>query len=266
MSQIPGWKSKKHAPLGRCVYCGATDALSDEHIIPFGLLPRGGDWFLPDASCPTCADITKRFEGFCQRAMLGNLRARLNLKSRRKRKQTVPMRFADETGATNESVIPAIEAPMVCIGFNWETAGLLRGLPPSDNFHGRVVARYAVGEVEKLETQASRKLHLGAINQLAFARMLAKIAHCYIAAVYGTDSFRPMLRDLILGSDQNAPYLVGGDGSGVPLVEQPNVLHDIYRQDCLNLAVGKPLVLVSIRLFAFMGMPRYQIVVGEKLK
>jgi hypothetical protein len=35
---------------------------TEEHIIPFGLLPRGGDWYLPKASCEGRADITKRFE------------------------------------------------------------------------------------------------------------------------------------------------------------------------------------------------------------
>jgi hypothetical protein len=80
------WNAEKYASVGHCIYCGANEGeITDEHIIAFGLLPKGGDWFLPNASCTSCADITKRFEGSCQQAMLGPLRYKLGLKSRRKK-------------------------------------------------------------------------------------------------------------------------------------------------------------------------------------
>ncbi len=34
------WKAEKYAPAGRCIYCGADADLTDEHIIPFALLPN----------------------------------------------------------------------------------------------------------------------------------------------------------------------------------------------------------------------------------
>ena len=36
------------ASVGSCIYCGATDQLTDEHIIPLAL---GGRFVLPDSSC-----------------------------------------------------------------------------------------------------------------------------------------------------------------------------------------------------------------------
>ncbi len=38
--------------VGSCIYCGSTDNLSNEHIIPYGL---GGNLELPKSSCSRCA-------------------------------------------------------------------------------------------------------------------------------------------------------------------------------------------------------------------
>src|SRR5665213_1960681 len=46
-------------PVGACIYCGATEGLTKEHIIPLGL---GGQFVLPAASCPACSKITSDFE------------------------------------------------------------------------------------------------------------------------------------------------------------------------------------------------------------
>ena len=51
------FQSRRYAPVGRCIYCGAfSNALTKEHIIPFGL--AGNALVLPKASCQTCAAIT----------------------------------------------------------------------------------------------------------------------------------------------------------------------------------------------------------------
>lgn len=49
---LPSHTEKIYQPVNVCIYCGGTGALSDEHIIPFGL---GGRWVLPKASCAECA-------------------------------------------------------------------------------------------------------------------------------------------------------------------------------------------------------------------
>jgi hypothetical protein len=45
--------------IGRCIYCGSTENLSKEHIVPLGL---GGEDVLYDASCGWCRDATSRIE------------------------------------------------------------------------------------------------------------------------------------------------------------------------------------------------------------
>jgi hypothetical protein len=100
---------------------------------------------------------------------------------------------------------------------------------------------------------------------LDYARMLAKIAHSYSYAKCGTDSFEPVLLDLILGNDDRAPYFAGGNPRGTP-PEQPAILHEIYPM-CATIGAGGPSYLgVVIRLFAFWGMPSYYVIVGKQLK
>jgi hypothetical protein len=255
------WPAEKYKPVDRCIYCGSTDNLSDEHIIPYGLQPKGGDWFLPKASCDKCADITKRFEGLCLQGTLGPLRAKLNLKSRSKPKSTVELttNYRDD-GRLEKKVVPLEEFPMVCLGFDWEAAGLLSHVQPKTDFAGRQIVRYPEGELENsLRDGEANKI--GRVGPLDYAKMLAKIAHSYAVAKFGESTFESLLPDLILGKNANGPYFVGGDKSGAPLVDQPKILHDVYPQACdLN---GEPHLLIGIRLFAFMGMPRYLIVAGK---
>jgi len=55
---------------GYCIYCGATGVrLTDEHVVPLAL---GGVHILEDASCDTCADITKKFEQDVARSNYGD--------------------------------------------------------------------------------------------------------------------------------------------------------------------------------------------------
>jgi hypothetical protein len=147
------WQGKRYSPVGQCIYCGADRCeLSDEHIIPFGLLSKGIDWLLPKASCGDCAKITTKFEGSVQRGMLSPLRRRLGLKTRRKRPTMHNVTFNYPDGGLAEQLIPMSEFPMVCLGFRWLAPGLLRGVPPQRNFEGEDVVRFAEGEMRKKAT------------------------------------------------------------------------------------------------------------------
>jgi hypothetical protein len=255
------WHAEKYEPIGHCIYCASTDNLSDEHIIPYGLQPKGGDWFLPKASCDKCADITKRFEGLCLQGTLGPLRAKLNLKTRRKPKTTVELTTNYRDDGRLESKTVALEDfPTSCLGFEWEAAGLLRHVAPATEFVGQLIVRHPKGELEKY-LRDGEAIKLASVRPLDYAKLLAKIAHSYAVARFGESAFEPLLSDLITGKDLSAPHFVGGDKSGAPLNDQPRTLHDVYPQACD--IRGVPYLLVGIRLFAFMGMPRYLIVTGK---
>lgn len=252
-----------YAPVGCCIYCGTTAGeLTKEHIVPFGL---GGNLILPKASCRDCATVTGGVEHFCLRPMLGPFRIRLALPTRRpeERPSALPIEFIRVDGRREQKTVGAQEVPLACIGFRLAAPGLLRGLPPTETLEGELVVRHLEDETRKHLSPEGQRVKLGTINMLTFSRMLAKIGHSYAVANLGLGSFRPLLPDLILGKSSTAPYLVGGDASTQPPATEP-VLHHVYLQNCLTR--GVEYVLVAIRLFAFVGMPRYHVVVGETVK
>ncbi|TXL71780.1 HNH endonuclease [Vineibacter terrae] len=59
-----------------------TEALTDEHIIPFAL---GGRWVVPKSSCAACARATGAFEQVFLRTMLGPLRMYFDMPTRRRK-------------------------------------------------------------------------------------------------------------------------------------------------------------------------------------
>jgi hypothetical protein len=72
--------SKILGKIDKCIYCGAVEGLTDEHIIPYSL---NGDYVLQQASCLACCDITSRFEQEVTRNFLRPMRAYFGLKTRR---------------------------------------------------------------------------------------------------------------------------------------------------------------------------------------
>jgi hypothetical protein len=106
---------------------------------------------------------------------------------------------------------------------------------------------------------------LAMIDYNAFFRLLAKIAHSFAVARIGIDGFRHRIPPLLIGKSGDSvdtfPYLVGGDVQDLPTEKSLHVLDD--HQVSIS---GVRFRVVTIRLFAFMRMPRYQIVVGEDLK
>ena len=257
----PLWHIRSYDPVGHCIYCHSTSDLSDEHIIPFGLLPKWGDWVLPKASCGECRKITKKFEGSVQQTMLGPLREKLGLKTRRRPKKKYTREVHHRDGTVERRELSADDLPAICIGFGWQAPGLLRGVAPSNDLAGKIVFRYPEGELARKADPNDAAIQFGRAYPMDFARMLAKIAHVGGIAEHGQSSFTPALPDLILGRDlMLSSYLVGGDTTERPEDEQ--VLHNIYRQDCR--IQGVHYMMMAIRLFAFMGMPRYHIIVGKK--
>jgi hypothetical protein len=254
------WRAQTYNPVGFCIYCGSAELLSDEHIVPFGLLPKGGDWLLPKASCAECARVTAKFEGSVQQNMIGPIRQKMGLKSRRKAKESLTATFNYPDGRLEEEVIPAGDFPSLCIGMRWRAPRLLRGLPSEDLFEGEAVKRFNEEEVKRF-AEPDRAFKVGRVYPGDFARMLAKIAHAYAFAEFGPGTFEPMLPDYILGKSNHLAFVVGGDESGSAYSSEP-VLHHVYRQDCLT--NGVHYMLVGIRLFACLGMPTYHVVVGPK--
>ncbi|MET4016296.1 hypothetical protein [Bradyrhizobium sp. S3.2.12] len=255
-------EQRAYAPAWLCIYCSdgriieATKRkLNREHIIPFGL---GGTATLPRASCKACARITGAIEQSCLRMMLGTTRIRLNLPTRRPEERPSEMQIVLIDGnKTIERTIPASEFPLTIPGLLLPPPGILTGDKPHDRMVGKF---WMIRENETADKylKPGGGYRAGTFNNHIFMQMLAKIAHSFAVAEWGFHSFRPLLRDLIIGPLQTASYWVGGNGDPKPA--DAGGLHRLELKRELRL--GTEYIVCYIRLFANFGAPEYRIVVG----
>jgi hypothetical protein len=254
-----------YPPVGRCIYCGDPPT-SDEHIVPLGL---NGNLILPDASCNECSSITKKFEQSCLRGLFGPLRARLKLKTRRpkERPKIFQTPYYYPGGPMRSIGIPVEKLPFVCLGFKFPPPGITKGQAPSEQWREVLqIVRYAKDDpaFSAVFRGDGRRIRLARVDPFAFGRMLAKIAHAYAIANEGMGKFEPILVPLILGRSNILPHFIGGD-SDLPSPPPPGEgqLHDLWMGKCsIN---GELYLYATIRLFAFMGMPRYLVIAGKAL-
>lgn len=258
-----------YPPVGKCIDCGNTDALTMEHVIPYGL---GGKIELPDASCRECAKITSNFEHTCLRTMYGPLRLLYGMPSRRKksRPSTLPLKI--KRTASDEWSYTEVEQekyPFLIL-FPYFTAPLaLAKTPPSTN-RGAATDKFWIRGASpayvfnELLEKLVRELGVHSIMPEAkahvaeFCQMLAKIAYSYAVAELGYESFESYLLPGILKAElSDCDSYIGS----LEKDEPPSaLLHE--------LALGKSMqsnqVIVRIRLLSKLGTPTYFVVVGRK--
>jgi len=104
-------------------------------------------------------------------------------------------------------------------------------------------------------------IRLGAFEILSFCRLLAKISHgaAFLDRDW-TNSWQPLLPDLILGRTDKYDILVGGTDrvENAPEKKDFPVLFE-------SVDIGTQRYLVAeLRLFAWLGTPVYRVVVGRK--
>lgn len=242
------------APVGNCIYCGASEGLSDEHIIPKGLK---GTWILPKSSCEACRRITSRFETMCLRHLLGSFRRRTGFKSGKKQPLTVPQPIQRTDCVWENKEVPVGELPMAIALPRFDHLPLLLTgeLKPLQVSFWAWIKHDAPDAVQKL---GGIGFEIGEISPSDFTRMLAKIAHSYAVARFGIHAFRPLLRELIRYGSENPHFLIGGPSTHPPAEK---FLHAITpRRVSLR---GTNYLMLQIRLLAQLGAPAYFVLVGE---
>jgi hypothetical protein len=250
---------KRYPPFKRCIYCGTAENLSSEHIIPFCL---GGNVELPEASCPACAKVTAEFERACCRTMMGPLRARLNLQTRRpkERPQTFDLERYNTDGTKSETLsLAPISFPVVCVGINLEPPRMIQGLPLTDRVTGDLFLKYDRRQADAA-LERGTGARVGQIQVETFCRLIAKIGHAHVMAALVTEGIslphsEMFLPAVILGKSPYFQHYVGGDSN--PL-DEPDVLHQLrFNRYMFH---GKEIFVSMVRLFACFGMPRYHVI------
>jgi hypothetical protein len=244
--------------VGICVYCGRTDDLRDEHMVPLGL---NGPWVLRKATCGACADITSRFEFDVLRNMLWPLRAKSGLRTRRKaeRPASFPMQFGPKGNRQSEAV-PIEEHPGSAIFPLFPVASHLSS---GTGKEGIDVEGTVIIHLDATKMQAFAKKHRAAnvsvtstFKPAAFARLVAKVGYCYSAAAIGLAKFRRIYPlGTILGSSNDTGTWVGAGLE--PTRNGAGNLHGIVLQE----KDGE--IVAFVRLFGSLNAPEYHVVVGQ---
>lgn len=124
---------------------------------------------------------------------------------------------------------------------NWEVWG---------RHDSRMIAAIVPGPAPNTAVQ------IGRVNPGAIARMLAKIAHGYAISELGFDAFEWVVTPCIRLKEEAHMNWIGGSAEVAPPTPHLHTIRwRIERAD-------RPLVVVDIRLFCFIGAPSYEIVVG----
>lgn len=254
--------------VGECIYCGATEDLTDEHAIPLGLQ---GNRILRDGSCLHCNKVTTRFERTILRESMLAIRTVQEFRTRHKknRPKTLPMIFVRGGIRTEEQVPVADAVPSLILPELGppEVLPEIRhsyGLPPGA-FEPKVHTPVDRTTEEHLQSLLKK---YGAdavetpfeINHSDFRRLLAKIALTEAIGMYGLNAFeRIFIRNTILGKDRAGQW-VGSDGHyGIHL--QGGVDGSAHVVAAVR-PLGQRLVWIRIKLWNKSVTPEYIVVVG----
>jgi hypothetical protein len=251
----------RYGPVGKCIYCGALppEVLTDEHIIPLAL---DGEYLLPKASCKPCEKITGRFEGIVLRGGLRPIKERRGFKSRTKnRPNTLPIFVGEEAGARVELPVEDYPATVILPHIPGPT---LAPFPFSATEQGTPWGSVAPTNHDKVVARCGTVFAVPGVNTFAFARMLAKIAHSFAAAMIGIGNFVPFLPPFIL-NDADCDYRTFM-GTMTALPELPadmakDGVHELLlAQEGID---GQEWITCIIGLFRDHESPYYRVVVGQ---
>lgn len=210
-------RTKEFPPVDRCIYCGATDDLTKEHVVPLGI--AGHSMILERASCRACAKITGGIEGAVLEGSLGILREKFSSPTRHKSRRTGISRrtlaIRDEHGqwvGTGTLDVPVAQLPAICMFPQLNAPRIFAAPDAADGWTGTfwLWQEHVPVPAPIASSTSGAGIHIGKVNPQLFARFLAKIAHGYAVAYLGVDGFTPFLPEVIL-SESSDPFLyVGG--------------------------------------------------------
>jgi hypothetical protein len=251
---------KVFAPVGFCIYCRATQDLTKEHILPFGL---GGTAVLPKSSCRDCASITGRIEQTVLRGPMWPVRLYRKLNSRTKHREA-PTEYPLTILRGDEEIklsLPLGEYPIL---LHFPVFPVPAYLEQSEYSQGiKLVGERTIHFGPKIEDVVRKyqgtsfrvtTTHL----YVEFARVIAKVAYSWAVAEGALEMIEgePFVTSAILGRSDDIGQWVGTVG-GV-YGKDPAVHSVILRPD-----YRRQIFIGEVRLFADSQAPAYCVVLGR---
>jgi hypothetical protein len=264
-----GQSKRRRGGLGKCIYCGAIDNLTDEHVLPYAM---GGQLVLKESSCTQCARVTGALEQRLLRGHWWPYRKKLGLRSRNPDAaddlQTIKILKANGEALSAKAPLDDF---VIAVFFEFEPPSILEG-------------RQVVGEpsgqakIKKLDDQSTEVLINGDAYRLLqgdkiefpakldagdVTRFLAKVAHGYAISKEGLGAFEEFyLPKFILGKTDGIQTYVGGYVSTILTEKLPGGGHN-------RMMVRRRGDLVSVCVQLFIDKhdppPIYEIIVGKRL-
>lgn len=251
----------KYGPVGHCIYCGSTQDLEKEHILPFGL---SGTAVLPDSTCRQCAAISGEVEQAVLRGPMWAVRVYRDLKSRTKHKDApkgYPLTVV-KGGQEINIEVPIADFPILLHFPIFAPPGYL---DPSGYKNGIRVSGVATISFGPRPEEIAKKLGVEkiSINQdqkpAAFARMIAKIAYAWAAAERKLDRIADasFVVSAILGKTDDIGQWVGTLTD--PMQKYEGLLHRILVHEDNK----RHLLIAEVHLFSDSQAPKYGVILGQ---
>jgi hypothetical protein len=244
--------------IGKCIYCGSADNLTDEHIVPRGL---GGPWKLLSASCNECAKITSGFERDVVRGFFILVRTKLGLPTYHPKKRPDSFSFMVTVDGKEEVVnFPVSDCPTLFMMPQFEKPGYIRKDTQGKGILVTGMSLHGKG-LRELKTKYNvQNISITVELRTSFARVLVKIAYGMAVLWYGLDMIEEAyVLPCILGKKDDVGQWVGCEDphKSLDLLPRERFLHRI------DLLTKKSEVGARIRLFANYQTPEYLVIVGR---
>lgn len=246
-----------------CIYCGSTDQLSSEHIVPYAW---GGTIQVHNGSCEVCRLVTSAFENYALNdGAMAYVRKAIGLPSRSNHKSIKGLIDIGMEGRDGEAVtIHADTDRPVILGFPlFARPGLLSGDGTRVTLDMKGLAAAAFGA--DLSTFMEGQSAAGAVQRegskrvMAFARTVAKIA-------YGWAWRDGVLERLGGASGLVDAFMRHPDILGAFLGTKPSPYErysGIQLRVEYKLSMPRRLVYLEVQMFADAAAPIYEVVLGR---
>jgi hypothetical protein len=250
-----------YQPMGRCIYCGSTEGLEKEHILPFGL---SGTAVLPAASCRRCAAVTGAIEQTLLRGSFWPVRVFRNLKSRTKHKDapaTFPV-IVVRNGLEEVVQLAVDELPILLHFPLFPPPAYLSqsSLKAGIDLSGLATVRFGRDPREAGYSFGGSAIRFKDQQRpVAFARMIAKIGYAFAAAegMLSDLDGEPLIVPAIIDKPDEIGQWVGTMTD--PPRAHPGLLHRVV----IHHEWEQGLLFAEVQLFADSETPSYGVILGK---
>lgn len=247
---------------GFCIYCGSTEQLSREHVVPYAL---GGTLTIMEGSCEECRKKTHEFETHVLTGPLRMVRYIQNLPSSTKHR-SVPriVEFSVKLGdGTVRPIEVSIErAPIFLAFYEFGEPKYLEAAGGANlEVLGVVTGNYGQDPAQLLSDLGAKGMTIVGppARPVAFARMIAKIAYC-LAFAQGHVKRLENPSELIKAFMEEPDTIGRFVGSVPPPFTKYEGLGIRFAIKALD---SEKIALAEVQLFAASGAPTYVVVLGR---